>query len=162
MTYAAMIDSCGMSGLYRKRSVFPFRASAVIDALLVAARSAMLETVLRASQCGAFGSKIVSIGSSSASSPSYSAWRPSARMPITSLRRSGVLRTPAELRTIRRVLMSWSALCATTSAPSSLVARETNADGESVCTPYETSSEPSWRASLMAFTLSYDFITILS
>ena len=119
----------------------------------------MVLTVLRASQCGAFGSKSVSIGSSSASSPSYSAWRPSARMPITSLRRSGVFSTPAELRTIRRVLMSWSALCATISSLS-LVARETNADGESVCTPYERSSEPSCSASLMAPVVGYDFITM--
>ena len=98
------------------------------------------------------GSKSVSIGSSSASSPSYSAWRPSARMPITSLRRSGVFSTPAELRTIRRVLMSCVRLVRNDVGTLLVVASETNADGESVCTPYEMSSVPSWRASLMAFT----------
>ena len=122
----------------------------------------MLETLLSEEQCGADGSKSVSIGFSSASSPSYRSWRFSARMPITSLRRSGVLSAPPELRTSSRVLMSCAALCATTFSPSSAVASAMNAEGESACTPYAMSRDPSLSAAFTALTLSYDLSTTLS
>ena len=146
ITASAIAFANGSFARYRTRrgSV----KSAAVTPVPEAQSSSGLERLESTPQCGSAGSKSVSIGVSSFSAPTYSAWRAGMMAHMTNLRLSFERMVPlfmTTLRTLRSVEASWAMRW---SSPVSAWKAE-----ETVLTPYAMSSDPSRRA---ASTASFD------